>query len=152
MNLLRRLLARTGRNRQLRGLSTAELVGIIVIVGILGAIGGTYINGLVGAAKLNSGDQNAQSLNTVLASAFAAGATCDNAGAGGVVDGPIGAIDTSSSANAVAQLCGVGVTVNGVVYKMSPPVGTQASYTLATAGTATPLTATFSFAGGTAAP
>jgi hypothetical protein len=146
MKLIQRLLSRTGGNRRLRGLSTAELVGIIVIVGILGAIGGTYINGLVGAAKNNSGNQNAQSLNTVLASAFAAGATCDNTGSPS--DPGTAVLDTSTSAASVAQLIGSGVVVNGVTYKMSPPVGTPASYVLATAGTATPLTASFSFTTG----
>jgi len=134
----------------MRGLSTAELVGIIVIVGILGAIGGTYINGLVGAAKTSSGNQNAQSLNTVLSSAFAAGATVDTAGAGGVVDGPIGAIDCSTSAAAVGQLCNQGVLVGGVTYKMSPPVGTTASYTLLNSGaSATSTNTSFTYTGTT---
>jgi hypothetical protein len=142
MQILRRLLPDARRNRLMRGLSTAELVGIIVIVGILGALGGTYISGLVGSAKANSGSQNAQSLNTVLSSAWAAGAVVD--------DGThaAGMIDCSTSATAVAQLCGNGVTVNGVVYKMSPPVGTQASYTLANAGaSATPINTSFSYTG-----
>lgn len=142
MQILRRLLPGAGRNRLMRGLSTAELVGIIVIVGILGALGGTYISGLVGSAKANSGSQNAQSLNTVLSSAWAAGAVVDDG-----THAP-GMIDCTSSATAVAQLCGNGVTVNGVVYKMSPPVGTQASYTLANAGAgATPINTSFSYTG-----
>jgi hypothetical protein len=146
MQLVRRLIQTAPpsslRRRLSRGLSTAELVGIIVIVGVLGALGGTYINGLVGSAKTNSGNQNAQTLNTVLSSAWAAGAVVDDG-----THSP-GMIDCSTSANAVAQLCGNGVVVNGVTYKMNPPVGTQASYTLANAGAgATTLNTTFSYTG-----
>jgi len=144
MQFIRRLLSTTGRKRLMRGLSTAELVGIIVIVGILGALGGTYISGLVGSAKTNSGNQNAQSLNTVLSSAWAAGAIVDDG-----THAP-GMIDCSTSLAAVAQLCGNGVLVNGVTYKMSPPVGTQASYTLANAGGgATTINTSFSYTGTT---
>ena len=127
MQLIRKLLFRTrtgaSQNRKIRGLSTAELVGIIVIVGILGALGGTYVIGMVDAAKTSTGNQNAQSLNTVMSSAFAAGATSGTAA---------GQLDTSSSINAVTQLCGTGVTVGtpAVTYRMNPPVGTPASYAL----------------------
>jgi len=78
MQLIRKLLrlnsSRFARSAN-RGLSTAELVGIIVIVGILGAIGGTYVNGLVTQANTNAGRQNASTLNTLAASVLAAGAT-----------------------------------------------------------------------------
>ena len=62
MQLIHKLLyrnrTRTGGNRLIRGLSTAELVGIIVVIGILGALGATYISGLVTTANSNTGDQN----------------------------------------------------------------------------------------------
>jgi len=153
MKLLQRLLPRTGQHRSMRGLSTAELVGIIVIVGILGALGGTYINGLVSTAKTNSGTQNAQSLNTVLSSALAGGATLDLTGAGSATDAAAGIIDVSTSAAAVAALeTGITVTIGTnppVTYKMSPSVGTTASYVLANAGAlATPTNITFSFTPG----
>jgi len=144
MQIIRKLLFRnrsqSGRNHKIRGLSTAELVGIIVIVGILGALGGTYITGLVGQSKTNAGLQNAQSLNTVMASAFAGGAT---------VGTGAGQLDLTSNLTAIAELCGPGVTVtnngNTITYKMNPTVGTPASYTLT--GT-DPTTATFSYVAG----
>ncbi len=133
MHLLRKLLFRkrppTGAHRKIRGLSTAELVGIIVIVGILGALGGTYISGLIGQSKTNAGSQNAQSLNTVMSSAFAGGAVVD--------DGThaAGMLDMTSNLTAIAQLCGSGVSVtnngNTITYRMNPSVGTPASYALA---------------------
>ncbi len=106
-----------GRNRKIRGLSTAELVGIIVIVGILGALGGTYVNGLVTKANSNAGDQNANTLNTVAASVLAAGGT---AGAGATFN-----IDTTSASTAIACL-NAGVTVNNVLYQMTPPISAAA--------------------------
>lgn len=129
-NILQRLLYRTpasaGRNRKIRGLSTAELVGIIVIVGILGALGGTYVNGLVSQANTNAGNQNANTLNTVAASVLAAGGTA-TAGAAA------GNIDTTSAATAIASL-NTGVSVNGVLYQMTPAISQAAitanSYTM----------------------
>jgi hypothetical protein len=143
MQLIQKLLKRTTRphsvrNRLLRGLSTAELVGIIVIVGILGALGGTYVNGLVNQANKNGGDQNANTLNTVAASIFAAGAT---------VGSGAGQLDTTSAATAIAAV-NTGVTVNAVLYKMTPQIaaGSIASYTMTGAGTTNVV---FSYAGPT---
>jgi len=143
MQLIQKLHKRTTRphsvrNRLLRGLSTAELVGIIVIVGILGALGGTYVNGLVNQANTNGGNQNANTLNTVAASIFAAGAT---------VGSGAGQLDTTSAATAIAGV-NTGVTVNGVLYKMTPQIaaGSIASYTMTGAGTTNVV---FSYAGPT---
>jgi Tfp pilus assembly protein FimT len=116
------------RSRSIRGLSTAELVGIIVIVGILGALGGTYITGLVSQSKTNTGNQNAQSLTTTLSSALAGGATI-------AVGGAAGTIDTTPGADpaAIGELnTGVVVTNNGttITYQMNPPIINHASYTL----------------------
>ena len=122
----------SGWNRQIRGLSTAELVGIVIIVGTLSALAGTYVSGLVGQAKTNEGNQNAQNLNIVIMSAFAGGAIVDDG-----THSP-GMLDISTGAAAVTQLCGAGVTVtsngNTINYKVSPPGLTAASYTLAGAG------------------
>jgi hypothetical protein len=134
MQILRRLLFRnrsqSGQNQKIRGLSTAELVGIIVIVGVLGALGGTYVVGLVTAAKNNTGDQNAQNLQTVMTSAFAGGAIVATTGPGN--------IDLTNSGTAYADLVG-GVTVtNGtqvVSYQVSPAPVTAASYVLTVTGT-----------------
>ncbi len=143
MQLIQKLLKRTTRphsvrNRFMRGLSTAELVGIIVIVGILGALGGTYVNGLVNQANTNGGNQNANTLNTVAASIFAAGAT---------VGTGAGQLDTTSAATAIAAV-NTGVTVGGVLYKMTPQIaaGSVASYTMTGAGTTNVV---FSYAGPT---
>jgi hypothetical protein len=127
-----RLLLGMGRNfparpRSLSGLSTAEVVGIIVIAGVLGVLSGTYVRGLVSQATTAGGTQNALTLNGTVSTAFSAGA--------GVGSGP-GQIDTSSAANAIAAL-NSGVTVNGVLYKMVPPIGAGSidSYTMSGAGT-----------------
>jgi len=132
--LLRRTPASLDRNRKIRGLSTAELVGIIVIVGILGALGGTYINGLVTQANDNTGKQNATTLNTLANSIFAQGAT---------VGTGANQFDTSTAAKAIAAL-NAGVSVNGVTFAMSPTIaaGSIASYGMTGAGTTTPV---FSF-------
>lgn len=133
MQLIRKLLARrrslAGRNQKIRGLSTAELVGIIVIVGILGALGGTYVTGLVTSAKNNTGNQNAQNLQTVMTSAIAGGAKIGTGGGGS------GNLDLTSTATAWADLVTTGVTVtdannNTVTYQVNPPPQTAASYKL----------------------
>jgi len=138
MQILRRLLFRnrsqSGRNLKIRGLSTAELVGIIVIVGVLGALGGTYVVGLVSAAKNNTGKQNAQNLQTVMTSAIAGGAVV------GVGLPSAGNLDLTTSLSAYTALT-AGVTVtdaNGTItYQVNPSPVTQASYVLAPAnGTA----------------
>ncbi len=120
-NLISRNRTRLSRLQKIRGLSTAELVGIIVIVGILGALGGTYITGLVSSANTNTLAQNAASLNSVYASAVAGGA--------GTTAGVVAAnnIDTTSNTTAIADLNN-GVIVNGVTYQMSPKIVTPASY------------------------
>jgi hypothetical protein len=130
MQIIRKLLFRTrsqsGRNHKIRGLSTAELVGIIVIVGILGALGGTYITGLTTAAKNNTGKQNAQSLTTVLTAAVAAGVNC-SVGATGA-----NTVDTTSAATAI-PLLNLGVTdAQSVHYQVNPTIAATsiASYTL----------------------
>jgi hypothetical protein len=157
MQLIRKLMSRNpihiDRSRKIRGLSTAELVGIIVIVGILGALGGTYVKGLVDQASLNAGNQNATSLQGVFDSAIAAGAkTNSDAGYAAAVTAGTGAIDTSTIANAIAAL-NAGVTVTAstpgaapVIFKMSPTLTltSPANYIIANAGTDT---ATFTFAG-----
>jgi hypothetical protein len=120
-NLINRSRTRLSRLQKIRGLSTAELVGIIVIVGILGALGGTYITGLVSSANTNTLAQNAASLNNVYASAIAGGAT--------TVAGTVAAnnINTTTNLTAIADL-NAGVTVGPVVYQMSPQIVTPASY------------------------
>jgi len=127
--LLSRLPARTGRNRLIRGLSTAELVGIIVVVGVLGALGATYISGMVTAAQTNTGNQNAVTLST-LANSYVTG--------GGVLGSNANQLDLSSAPNAIASL-NAGVTdLQGISYKMSPPIADNmiSSYKVLGNGTA----------------
>jgi len=125
MNIIQKLLyrnrSRLDRNQKVRGLSTAELVGIIVIVGILGAIGGTYITGLVTQASKNSIAQNASTLNTLYASATAAGA---------VLGTGAGQLNLASAQTAVDSFnAGVKDSTGTVNYQMTPPA-TDTSYTI----------------------
>ena len=132
MQLIRKLLsrnpARTGRNRLLRGLSTAELVGIIVVVGILGALGATYISGMVTAASTNTGKQNAVTLSTLANSYVTGGGT--------IAAGTPGELDLTSVTTAITSL-NTGVTdANGISYKMSPAIVADAAGNFPTYGVA----------------
>jgi Tfp pilus assembly major pilin PilA len=158
--LLHRTPASADRNRKIRGLSTAELVGIIVIVGILGALGGTYVNGLVSQANTNAGMQNATTLNTVAASILAAGATL-NTGAPAAGDATAGVLDADNATDCINEM-NLGVTVksngNPVLYQMTPPISAAAiagnSYKITAAGgtAGAPATVTFTYAGNGATP
>lgn len=136
MQLIRKLYRNrslSGRNHKIRGLSTAELIGIIIIVGILGALGGTYIGSLVSTATNNSIAQNVNSLNTVCASMLSGGVPA----ADSAKDGNITSLNGNSNVNSAATLIealNAGVVYNGVTYKMTPPVSTAAI----TAGTYVP--------------
>jgi hypothetical protein len=137
MQIIRKLFrnrSQGGRDRKIRGLSTAELVGIIIIVGILGAVGGTYIGSLVNSATTNAIAQNVNSLNTVCASMLSGGVPITTDGAGNV---------TAVNGTAIAapadllNLINAGVTFNGVSYQMNP----QVSKAAITAGTYVPTAA-----------
>jgi hypothetical protein len=127
MQLIRRLLtprsARPGRNRFLRGLSTAELVGIIVVIGILGALGATYITGLVDTANTNTGNQNAVTLST-LANSFVE--------SGGAIGTGTGQLDLTSPTTAITAL-NAGISAGNVTYQMTPTIATSSfgNYTVA---------------------
>jgi hypothetical protein len=130
MNLIRKLLnrnqARTGRNRLIRGLSTAELVGIIVVIGILGALGATYISGMVTAASTNTGNQNAVTLST-LANSFVTG--------GGTIGVGANELDLTTATTAITCLNTGIKDASGITYKMSPPIANNAMTNYAVAGT-----------------
>jgi hypothetical protein len=117
MQLIRKLLSRspsrTGRNRLIRGLSTAELVGIIVVIGVLGALGATYISGMVTSANTNTGNQNAVTLST-LANSYVTGGGNQAAAFG----------NPFNSATALASLnTPPGVTdAAGITYMMTPQI------------------------------
>jgi hypothetical protein len=157
MKLINKLLSRThashDRNHKVRGLSTAELVGIIVIVGILGALGGTYVNGLVNQANENAGLQNANTLNTVAASVLAGGGQLMPNATFSTGDAQAGKLDAATAADCVQALNnGIQVTENGVstLYQMTPPISAAAitadSYTMNKNGT---VSVTFSYTGST---
>ncbi|HVW21064.1 MAG TPA: hypothetical protein VHC86_07590 [Opitutaceae bacterium] len=135
MNLIRRLIRNRsyrGRDQKIRGLSTAELVGIIIIVGILGAVGGTYIGSLVNSAETNSIAQNVNSLNTVCASMLSGGIPVT------VASGAVTQVGTTaiSSTTDLINCINAGVTdpASGVTYQMNPKISTKAI----TAGTYVP--------------
>jgi len=127
MQLIHKLLFRnrTRVSRLNQGLSTAELVGIIVIVGILGALGGTYVSGLVATANTNSGNQNAVTLNTVANSYIAAG--------GGTL-GTVALDTTAPGTNAITQLNNGVTSPDGILFQMTPPISAASAtnYTIST--------------------
>jgi hypothetical protein len=131
MQLIRKLLyrnpARTGRNRLIRGLSTAELVGIIVVVGILGALGATYISGLVTSANKNTGTQNAITLSTLANSYVTSG--------GSVATWNIAATTPpGGDATAAIAALNAGVTSNAITYQMTPAIANPGNYTVYQSG------------------
>lgn len=134
MQLVRKLVtlarSRASRNQKIRGLSTAELVGIIVIIGILGALGGTYIGSLVTTANGNTGNSNASSLNSLCASMMAAGVPISVSGG----DYTVGANTYTGGDSALVHALNVGIadpTNAGVTYRLTPQIKTEASYTSA---------------------
>jgi len=146
MQLIRRLLygrsAPKGRNRLIRGLSTAELVGIIVVIGVLGALGATYITGLVSTANSNTGTQNAVTLGT-LANSYVQ--------SGGDVSG-WGLTATPGDATAAITALNTGVTGTGtsaITYKMTPAIATTSIANYQVAQDATGMI-TFTHTAGTA--
>ena len=165
MHPIRKLIHRKSANslRGNRGLSTAELVGIIVIVGILGALGGTYVNGLINQANTNAGQQNATTLTSVAGSILAAGGTLNSKDYSNG-DGSDGSLDIGAGAGTAATdtaqcilALNAGVTVtdankNPVLYKMSPPIANGGSYTMSvtTATATTPASLAFSYVKGSA--
>lgn len=138
MQLVRKLLSlsrsHAGRNQKIRGLSTAELVGIIVIIGILGALGGTYIGSLVTTANTNTGNANAQSLNSVCASMLAAGVSITGStGAYTIAQASGGSLGPLTDAQLIADLNNgiTDPTNTGVIYRLTPQVTLTAGATTA---------------------
>ena len=143
MQLIRKLLnrypSRIGRNHLIRGLSTAELVGIIVVIGVLGALGATYISGMVTAASTNTGKQNAVTLGT-LANSYVTG--------GGVIGTGANQLDLTTAQTAITTLNNGVTDTTGITYKMSPAIADPADFTKA--GTAaTGIVFTYNAPGGT---
>jgi len=101
------------------GFSLVELLGVIVLIGIISLGAYIYVGNASQQAITNTKARNAQMLNQLVSIAAATGATI----------GPGGNIDTTSATTAITSL-NTGFTVNGIPIKMNPPVGTPASYTM----------------------
>jgi len=114
------------------GFSLVELLGVIVLIGIISLGAYIYVGNASQQAIINTKARNAQMLNQLTSIAAATGATIGN--------GASNNIDTTSVTTAIASL-NTGFTVNGIPIKMNPPVGTPASYTMS----GTPPTISFGY-------
>jgi prepilin-type N-terminal cleavage/methylation domain-containing protein len=114
------------------GFSLVELLGVIVLIGIISLGAYIYVGNASQQAITNTKARNAQMLNQLVSIAAATGATIGN--------GSGNNIDTTSVTTAIASL-NTGFTVNGIPIKMNPPVGTPASYTMS----GTPPTISFGY-------
>jgi prepilin-type N-terminal cleavage/methylation domain-containing protein len=112
------------------GFSLVELLGVIVLIGIISLGAYIYVGNASQQAITNTKARNAQMLNQLVSIAAATGATI----------GPGGNIDTTNVTTAIASL-NTGFTVNGIPIKMNPPVGTPGSYTMS----GTPPTISFGY-------
>lgn len=105
-----------------RGFSLVELLGVIVLIGIISLGAYMYVGNASQQAILNTKQHNAAQLNEMVSIANSAGATI-GAGAGNN-------IDTTSAQTAIASL-NAGFIVKGIGIKMSPPIATPTSYVMA---------------------
>jgi prepilin-type N-terminal cleavage/methylation domain-containing protein len=109
------------RANSTRGFSLVELLGVIILIGVISL--GAYI--YVGNARIqaitNTKVRNAQMLNQLVSISAATGAT--------IATGATNNIDTTSNLTAIASL-NAGFTSNGIPIKMNPPILTPASYTM----------------------
>jgi prepilin-type N-terminal cleavage/methylation domain-containing protein len=115
------------------GFSLVELLGVIVLIGIISLGAYIYVGNASQQAITNTKARNAQMLNQLVSIAAATGATI----------GPGGNIDTTSAPTAVSAInsLNAGFTINGIPIKMNPPVGTPSSYTMS----GTPPTISFGY-------
>ncbi|HWZ95203.1 MAG TPA: prepilin-type N-terminal cleavage/methylation domain-containing protein [Opitutaceae bacterium] len=109
------------RSSPTAGFSLVELLGVIVLIGIISLGAYIYVGNASQQAIINTKARNAQMLNQLTSIAAATGATIGN--------GASNNIDTTSVTTAINSL-NTGFTVNGIPIKMNPPVGTPASYTM----------------------
>ena len=127
---VRRVQSPAFRSSSTAGFSLVELLGVIVLIGIISLGAYIYVGNASQQAITNTKARNAQMLNQLVSIAAATGATI----------GPGGNIDTTSVTTAITSL-NTGFTVNGIPIKMNPPVGTPASYTMS----GTPPTISFGY-------
>jgi prepilin-type N-terminal cleavage/methylation domain-containing protein len=121
--------------------SLVELLGVIVLIGIISLGAYIYVGDASQQAKLNTKARNAQLLNQLMSIAAATGATIGPSASNN--------IDTSNITTAITSLNN-GFTINGIPIKMNPPINivNANSYTL-TPSSGTPTTYTFASDGKT---
>jgi type II secretory pathway pseudopilin PulG len=129
---LRRVQSPAFRSRSTTAFSLVELLGVIVLIGIISLGAYIYVGNASQQAITNTKARNAQMLNQLVSIAAATGAT--------IGTGAANNIDTTSVTTAITSL-NTGFTVNGIPIKMNPPVGTPTSYTMS----GTPPTISFGY-------
>lgn len=129
---------RSRRNN--RGFTLPELIGAIIVIGIISAVATVQVLNANTQARENAKYGNAQALNRLVVAASAGGATIAAGGGNN--------IDTTTNLTAIAKL-NTGFTVSGITYQMTPVIQTPASYPMS--GTAPQITFTYT-AGAAAAP
>jgi prepilin-type N-terminal cleavage/methylation domain-containing protein len=107
------------RANSTRGFSLVELLGVIILIGVISLGAYIYVGNASNQAITNTKARNAQMLNQLVSISAATGAT--------IATGATNNIDTTSNLTAIASL-NAGFTVNGIPIKMNPPIVTPASY------------------------
>jgi prepilin-type N-terminal cleavage/methylation domain-containing protein len=120
--------------RRVRGFTLPELIGTIIIIGVIAAVAGVQVLNANAQARENAKYGNAQALNRVCVSAIAGGAA--------VGSGATNNIDTTTNLTAIAKL-NTGFTVGGITYQVAPVVQTAASYPFVGSPTATSVVFTY---------
>ena len=115
--------------RSIKGFSLPELITVVVVIAILGAIALGVVTNLTTQAKANAGIANAATLSRMVAQLSAAGSTFATGAA-------VGNVDTTSAVSMIGSL-NTGVSVAGMTFKMQPTIQTPASYTAAVLGATT---------------
>ncbi len=104
------------------GFSLVELLGVIVLIGIISLGAYIYVGNASQEAIRNTKLRNAQMLNQLVSIAAATGAT--------IGPGATNNIDTTTAQTAIASLnTGFTVSPSNIPIKMNPPTATPASYT-----------------------
>ena len=97
------------------GFSLPELITVVVIIAVLGAIALGVVNNINKQAKTNAGKANAATLSRMITQILAAGGTVGPAGMNTYT------IDTENSTTAIQKL-NDGFTFGGMNFKMQPPI------------------------------
>jgi prepilin-type N-terminal cleavage/methylation domain-containing protein len=130
------------------GFSLVELLGVIVLIGVISLGAYIYVGNASQQATVNTKLRNAQMLNQLVSIAAATGATFSAAPQSSTNN-----VDTTSVTSAIASLNN-GFAINagngnpGIPIKMNPPIQNPGSYTM----TGTGLTIVFASDGSTSTP